>query len=243
MDRQAIREAAWKELEAIAWPDSRYHLDFSEFIPGYPGCEAVPGQLAALPFYPGSGAVFVTPDGSTEPLRAFLLREERPLLTATHGGRRGFRFFPPGSVPARDAQFAATLDGAERFGHQIATAGRLRALGPLDFLVTGASAVSTDGTRFGKGHGYFDIEWGIFTTLGMAREDTPVAVCVHGCQVTATSLPAGPDDTVADWILTPERTLRAARDRPRPSGIAWDRISPDAVDANLILRDLRNAMA
>jgi 5-formyltetrahydrofolate cyclo-ligase len=242
VDRQAIRQAAWKELEAIAWPDSRYHLDFSEFIPGYPGCEDIPRALADLPFYAGTGPVFVTPDGSTGPLRAFLLRQGRPLLTATHGGRRGFRFFCRGSVPFASTEFAATLDGAERFGEQISTVAGLRALGSLDFLVTGASAVSPDGNRYGKGHGYFDIEWGIFTALGMAGEDTPVAVCVHDCQVTAADLPPGPDDTAADWIITPELTRRAVRDRPRPSGIAWDRIRPDVVDANPVLRDLQDAL-
>ena len=94
MDRDAARQHAWDQLRDIAYPDSRYHLDFAEFIPGYPGCEDAPGALSGLPFWPVRGPVFVTPDGSTEPLRAFLLREGRPLLTATHGGRRGFRFFP-----------------------------------------------------------------------------------------------------------------------------------------------------
>ena len=46
----------------------------------------------------------------------------------------------------------------------------------------------------------------------------------------------------AELIITPELTLRAARDLPRPSGIAWDRISPDVVDANPVLRDLQNAL-
>lgn len=30
--------------------------------------------------------------------------------------------------------------------------------GRFDFMVTGASAVSVDGVRFGKGHGLFDLE-------------------------------------------------------------------------------------
>lgn len=237
--RQQIREDVWSKLAAVAWPDSRYHLDFSEFIPGYDGCEDVPGALSGLSFYPGTGPVFVTPDGSTEPLRAFLLRVGRPVLTATHGGRRGFRFFGRGSVPPGSAEFAATLDGAERFGEQLATAEGLRALGPLDFLVTGASAVSENGIRFGKGHGYFDIEWAIFTTLGLVCEETPVVACVHDVQVTEGDLPAGPNDTSADWIITPTRTLQAVRRGLRPSGVDWDRLSSDAVEANPILADLR----
>lgn len=239
--RQQIREDVWSKLAAVAWPDSRYHLDFSEFIPGYDGCEDVPETLSGLPFYHGTGPVFVTPDGSTEPLRAFLLRKGRPLLTATHGGRRGFRFFRPGSVPLRSAEFAATLDGAERFGEQLATADGLRALGPLDFLVTGASAVSENGIRFGKGHGYFDIEWAIFTTLGLACEQTPVVACVHDVQVTEGDLPAGPNDTSVDWIITPARVFQTIRRDLRPSGIDWNRLGPEAMEANSVLRDLRGA--
>lgn len=239
MDRQAIREGAWKRLQAIAYPDSRYHLDFAEFIPGYPGCEDAPRALSTLPAYTGSsGVAFITPDGSTEPVREFLIRMGRPVLTATHGGRRGFRFLPHGSVPLVHAGFAATLDGAERFGRQITTTDGLRELGRLDFLVTGASAVSVNGVRFGKGHGYFDIEWGIFTELGMASEDTPVVVVVHDVQVTDEDLPACPEDTAGDWIITPTRTLRVIRQRPKPHGIKWEQIDPAAVEANPVLRDM-----
>jgi 5-formyltetrahydrofolate cyclo-ligase len=50
----------------------------------------------------------------------------------------------------------------EHFGRPIALA-ELPALGKFDVMVTGASAVSTNGVRFGKGHGFFDLEWGMFT--------------------------------------------------------------------------------
>ena len=40
------------------------------------------------------------------------------------------------------------------------------------FMVTGASAVSLDGVRFGKGHGFFDLEWGMFTDMGIVDDDT-----------------------------------------------------------------------
>src|SRR5690606_41665058 len=34
------------------------------------------------------------------------------------------------------------------------------------------SAVSIDGVRFGKGHAFFDLEWGMFTDLGLADEQS-----------------------------------------------------------------------
>lgn len=172
MDRGRTRSLVWERLQNVAFPDSRYHLDFSEFIPGYPGCETIPEALAGLPFYGGAGPVFVTPDNNLQPLRASLLRQGRPLLTATHGGRRGFVYFPPGSVPDASAEFASFLDGAERFG-TYAYIDALQRLGRLDFLVTGASAVSVEGIRFGKGHGYFDLEWATLRSLQMVDEETP----------------------------------------------------------------------
>jgi 5-formyltetrahydrofolate cyclo-ligase len=238
MDRDAARQHAWDQLRDIAYPDSRYHLDFAEFIPGYPGCEEAPGALSGLRLWPGGGPVFVTPDGSTEPLRAFLLRQGRPLLTATHGGRRGFRYFPAGSVPIHDTAFAATLDGAERFGRQITAPAALRDLGPFDFLVTGASAVSVSGIRFGKGHGYFDLEWAVMRDLGLVGEDTPVVCCVHDVQVADGDLDAEPNDTAVDWIITPTRTIKVSREHLKPGGVDWSRLSPGVVEGNPVLREL-----
>ena len=60
--------------------------------------------------------------------------------------------------------------------------------------MTGASAVSTNGLRFGKGHGYFDLEWAMLRYLELADDDTPVVACVHDVQLVGEeppSLPAG----------------------------------------------------
>ena len=52
-----------------------------------------------------------------------------------------------------------------------------------DLLVTGASAVSTHGIRFGKGHGYFDLEWAMFSEIHCLADDPLVVCAVHDCQV------------------------------------------------------------
>ena len=54
----------------------------------------------------------------------------------------------------------------------------LRPPTPYDHGAFG-SAVSLDGVRFGKGHGFFDLEWGMFTELGIVDDSTPVAAVVH----------------------------------------------------------------
>ena len=55
----------WDRLREVVVPDSRFHLDFSMFIPDYAGSEQTIDALRSLPFYAGAGPVFVTPDEKT----------------------------------------------------------------------------------------------------------------------------------------------------------------------------------
>src|SRR5207245_2353951 len=170
--------------------------------------------------YSGRGPVFVTPDNNLQGLRAALLREGRPMLMTTYGIYRGFVFFPPGTVPEDSIEFASSLDGAERFGLSYDLAA-VRSLGRLDFLVTGASAVNGDGIRFGKGHGYFDVEWALFRDIGLAGEDSPVVACVHDVQYVEEELDSRETDTLVDWVLTPTRTIHVERRREKTRGLPW----------------------
>lgn len=36
-----------------------------------------------------------------------------------------------------------------------------------------------EGVRFGKGHGFFDLEWGMFSDLKLVDENPPVVAVVH----------------------------------------------------------------
>lgn len=238
MDRESLRSLVWDRLRDVAIPDSRFHLDFSMYIPDYPGSELIPDTLRALPSYPGSGPVFVTPDNNLEGLRAALLRERRPLLMTTYGILRGFMFFPAGSVPAHASEFAASLDGAERFGQPYDLA-QVRSLERLDFLVTGASAVNHEGIRFGKGHGYFDVEWALLRDIGLVDETSPVIACVHDVQFVDENLEWQETDTLVDWVVTPSRTVRIDRRRPKPSGIRWDSLDPKLLATIPPLRELK----
>jgi 5-formyltetrahydrofolate cyclo-ligase len=241
VDREAVRRIVWERLRDVAVPDSRFHLDFSMFIPDYPGSERIPEMVRQLPFYVGTGPVFVTPDNNLYSLRAALLRESRPLLITTYGILRGFVYFAPRSVPEHHIDFAASLDGAERFGTRLDLEG-VRSLGRLDFLVTGASAVNRNGIRFGKGHGYFDLEWALLREVGSVDEDSPVVACVHDVQYVDEDLPSEPTDTLVDWIVTPTRTIRVSRRSPKPSGIRWDLVDPELVASIPPLQELRRML-
>ncbi len=238
MDRESVRISVWRRLREVAVPDSRFHLDFSMYIPDYGGSDRIPETLRTLPFYAGRGVVFVTPDNNLHALRSTLLRESRPMLMTTYGIFRGFLFFPAGCVPEGSEEYAASLDGAERFGRSYDVEA-VRALGPLDFLVTGASAVNRDGIRFGKGHGYFDLEWAMLRDLGMVDEETPVVACVHDVQFVDEELPANPTDTLVDWIITPTRTMKMLRAQRKPQGIRWEALDPGLLAAIPPLQELQ----
>lgn len=98
--------------------------------------------------------------------------------------------------------------------------------GRFDFIVTGASAVSVDGVRFGKGHGLFDLEWGMFTDLGLVDETTPVVAVVHDCQMVQEKLMPSETDLLVDWNATPSGLHRVERRAKRPFGVKWNLLDP-----------------
>jgi 5-formyltetrahydrofolate cyclo-ligase len=234
---RVVRQRIWEKLALVARPDARYHLDFAEFIPDFSGSDAATARIAALPAYATSRLAFLTPDNSLLPLRQRMLEDGKAFVVSTYNMLRGFRLMTPGSVPKGQERFAAWLEGVEHFGEAVGLEGISR-LGRFDLMVTGASAVSADGIRFGKGHGFFDLEWGMFTDIGLADDATPVAALVHDVQVVDEKLPPGETDIVVDLIATPSRLIELSRPTRRPRGIKWHLLTPDQSAATPPLREL-----
>ena len=240
--RAAVRETVWQRLRDVALPDTRFVYDLTWFIPDFAGSEQLYARLRELPCYAGVGPVFVTPDNCLPDIKRALISAHRPLLQ-TIAVAMGFHFFPPGSVADSEARFAGTLDGAQMLAKQV-DLDFVRSLGRLDFVVTGACAVDPrTGVRFGKGHGFFDLEWGILSELGVVDGDTPVVVCVHDCQVVETGLTPSSHDTAGDWILTPTRTIRVGERHPNPSGIRWELVDEARLTEIEPLRQLNTERA
>ncbi len=141
-------------------------------------------------------------------------------------------------VPKGLELYAAWLDGLEHFGRTI-TLEEIAQRGRFDIMVTGASAVSRDGVRFGKGHGFFDLEWGMFTDLGLADETSPVVAIVHEVQVVEDKLHPSSTDILVDYIATPSAMLTVKRQHRRPSGVKWDLLEPEQITATPPLQELR----
>jgi 5-formyltetrahydrofolate cyclo-ligase len=235
---QVLREEVWKKLTKVALPDSRFHLNFAEFIPDFVGSQDATSRIQQLTAYQRCRYAFVTPDNCLVELRRRMIEAGITLLVSTYGIYRGFILLEPQNVPKGFELCAAWLDGLEHFGRPIKLA-ELPALGKFDLMVTGASAVSTNGVRFGKGHGFFDLEWGMFTELDLADQTTPVIAGVHDVQVVEEALEPSETDILVDWIATPTRLLEVKERAPRPRGIKWELLSEAQLAATPPLRELK----
>ncbi|MBK8084884.1 MAG: 5-formyltetrahydrofolate cyclo-ligase [Devosia sp.] len=232
-----IRQRIWEKLNAVALPDTRFHMNFAEVIPDFVGSAEATDRITALPAYQASRFAFITPDNCLVELRRRMLAEGKPFVMSTYGIYRGFLYVEPGSVPKGAELYAAWLDGMEHFGRPI-TLEEITRMGRFDFMVTGASAVSVDGVRFGKGHGFFDMEWGMFTDLGLANDATPVVAAVHDVQVVEDKLHPSETDILVDLIATPTRLIQVSGRGRRPRGIKWNLLEQGTIEATPPLREL-----
>ena len=231
------RQRIWDRLKSVARPDTRFHMQFADFIPDFDGVEAATDRITALPVFQDCRLAFVTPDNSLTELRRRLITARVPMVTATYNIQRGFLYIAPDAVPRGAEHYAAWLDGLEHFGRPV-TLEQIAALGQFDFMATGASAVSVDGVRFGKGHGFFDLEWGMFSDLGLARDTVSVAAIVHDVQVVEDHLQMNETDIPVDLIATPSRIIHVQRQGRRPRGMKWDLLAPKEIQDIPPLKEL-----
>ena len=233
-----IREYVWSQLRHVAYPDSRYHLDFAEFIADFHGSSLAIQQLRHVPSYEAARTVFIAPDNCLEELRFVALQQGKKVLMTTYGIRRGFWLLDPAHISPYLYRYAATLDGMEKAARSITLADMITTHLTVDFLVTGTGAVNMDGVRFGKGHGFFDCEWGILYALQRVMEDTPVATVAHDCQVLHQQFERADFDTVSDYIVTPTRLIHVPHVRKPTGGVIWTQLDPGMLASIPPLREL-----
>ncbi len=233
-----IRQQIWTKLRDVAKPDTRFDMNFAEVIPDFVGSEVATDRIMEMQECKDAEFLFITPDNCLVDLRRRLIEAEKPFFMSTYGIYRGFLLIEPGMVPKGAELYAAWLDGMEHFGRPISLED-IAKRSKIDFLVTGASAVSVDGVRFGKGHGFFDLEWGMFTDLGLVGEDTSVVATVHDCQVVHEKLHPSDTDILVDHIATPGKLHTVERRAKRPHGVIWDLLEPAQIRQTPPLQELR----
>lgn len=238
MDKERSRKEVWEGLSGVAKPDSRFDNDFGSFIPDFEGSNLALDRLLNLNLYKRANLVFITPDNCLEALRAQVIVDEKRQIIATYGIRRGMVLLERGLVPEGQEEFASKLDGLERFGINVSLP-EIQGMEKIDFMITGASATGMNGVRHGKGHGFFDLEWGMLRKIGVVDENTPVIAFVHDVQVVSYELEPRPYDTVADLIVTPSRVIEVNKVFPKPSEIYWDLLDEDLLESIPILSELK----
>ncbi|EXJ86349.1 hypothetical protein A1O3_03300 [Capronia epimyces CBS 606.96] len=243
--KDAIRQLVWPRLREVAIPDSRFHYDFSSFIADFKGSDAATERLVTLPCYINAQVVFVTPDNCLERLRFRALSDGKKVLVTTYAIRRGFWLLDPAVITTPgQRQLASLLDAMERPGlARHVSLSDMTALDlKVDLMVTGTGAINFSGIRFGKGHGFFDLEWAILTSINVVALDVPCIAVVHDCQVLDEELQPEPFDTVCDLIVTPTIIHDAAKQGlvPKPTcGVLWDKLQAGMLDEIPPLRELQ----
>jgi 5-formyltetrahydrofolate cyclo-ligase len=154
MQAKEARIMIWEELRKVAKPDSRFAYNFAEFITDYEGSDDGARLFVQQDFYKNAKVIFVTPDNNMELLRELIIRDKKTLVMTNYSISRGFFVVEPGMVPEGKEELAGTLDGVARFWKHQTLAQLKETVGHIDLLVTGASAITMGGVRFGKGHGY-----------------------------------------------------------------------------------------
>lgn len=197
-------------------------------IPNFVGADMAAKRLADTEAWAAARVVKCNPDPPQIPVRLRALYDGKLLLAPvpelTHG--HPYLRIDPEQLRARGVSFelAATSQGFMQHGEPVDFA----QVPPIDFYVCGCTGVTRAGGRVGKGAGFADLEFGIFSELGRIRPDTVIATTVHSCQVIADErLPMLPHDAPLDLIATEAELIVTGTAQPRPHGVAWDKVQPD----------------
>lgn len=238
-DKAKARRIAWQNLIRVAKPDSRFHLDFREYIPDFEGSDVATERLTGMDIYRKAKVLFITPDNCLEKLRAQVLRDGKTQIISSYGIRRGMIELMPDDVPESIYDYAVKLDLLEEFGRHRSLAELKMKYPKIDLMVTGGSVVDRSGVRFGKGHGYFDLEWAMFYHLNMVDQGTPLAALVHDFQVVDINLAPTPFDTICDVIITPTTTLHVENPQKPACGVIWEKLEPGMLEDIPPLQELK----
>ena len=221
-EKQAVRERVWTLLErerAARFPGARGR------IPNFVGAEAAAERLAQLREWREARVVKANPDMPQLPVRKRTLAEQKLVYMAVPRLREEKPFVRLG----RGASIkAAMTEGAPT---------AIEELERIELVVCGTVAVNRDGVRVGKGGGYSDLELALLVEAGLVDASTLIVTTVHPSQLLDEELPETEHDFRVDRIVTPEEVVTAPGPR-RPSGILWDHLDDDRINAIPVLRRL-----
>lgn len=229
-EKDKLREFVWRRLEEAGV--ARFPKPIRSRIPNFVGAERAAERIRSLPEYRSARVIFCNPDSPQAPVRWMALADGKIVVVATPRLRSGLLILDPERIPSHEYRRAATIRGAFRFGQPVEPWSI-----KVDLKVVGSVAVSRDGARLGKGHGYSDLEYAILREVGAIGPDTPVVTTVHDLQV-LDFIPRSKHDVPVDVIATPTKVIRTPR-QEKPSGIYWEEISEEILEEIPLLSRLK----
>lgn len=233
----AIRKRVWDYMEEhniAANPRPVHHR-----IPNFVNAEQTAKQVEKLPEFHRARWVKVNPDSPQKEVRASVLRAGKMLLVPQPRLRTGFfSVLNPSHIDPSRYLYACTQAGVVEHGEPISLDDDLK----VDMVIIGSVAVNpSNGARIGKGEGFAELEYGMLRLMNAIDDDTPVVSCIHDCQL-VDDIPSEKmlcHDVPVDIICTPTRIIRVPRVLPKPTGIYWDKLSPQKLASIRILQELK----
>ena len=229
-DKAEARSAVWKAL--VAHKAARFPFPLKGRIPNFEGADRAAALLLGHPVFTSARCVKVNPDSPQRYVRKGLLDRGIVIVTPTPRLHGGFYRLDPARVPRQHYWDAASMKMGGYWGEAIALDKLLR----IDAIVMGSVAVTRDGSRLGKGHGYADLEYAILRELGQPA--VPVATTVHALQILQ-RFPTAPHDAPVSIIATPTELIEIAEPLPTPAGVDWSRLTPEALEEMPVLAELK----
>ncbi|MFC3956768.1 5-formyltetrahydrofolate cyclo-ligase [Halovivax cerinus] len=227
LPKEIARERVWDDLEESGV--ARFPFPPHGRIPNVAGASDAAARLATQPEWQDAETVKANPDAPQLPVRRRALRDGKRLYVAAPRLRADEPFLALDPTEIDDYDAATTVSGIAEYGTPVT----VDELPELDLIVSGSVAVDESGNRAGKGAGYSDLEYAILAEDGLVDETTPVATTVHERQV-VDGLSSDDHDVGLSVIVTAERVVRPAA-VSRPTGLDWERLSDERVEAMPVL--------
>jgi len=144
-EKQQIRLKVWQKLKNVALPDSRFHLNFEEYIPDFKDSVNAHDQIIKSEEYKKSKLLFITPDNCLTTIREQAIKDDKDIIVSTYGIYRGLILITKNMVNKGNEVFASTLDGLEHFGKNISLK-EIKNFGVSRIIYTD---INRDGTKQG----------------------------------------------------------------------------------------------
>ncbi len=232
-DKAEARTAIWKAL--VEHKVARFPFPLKGRIPNFAGADEAAARLLEHGVFGSAKCVKVNPDSPQRYVRKGLLDRGIMVVMPTPRLQGGFYRLNPERIPQEHHWDAASL----KMGGQWGEALRLDQLPRIDAIVMGCVAVTRDGRRLGKGHGYADLEYAIVRELGHAA--VPVTTTVHALQILE-EFPTEAHDVPVSIVATSNELIEIAKLPPAPSGIDWSKLTPEALADMPVLAELKSLL-